>query len=249
MDNTERKYEFTEKTKKIGDIVLHRIRAVKDFYIFDGRTNDEIVYVPKVKLLSNFFNYRLVKKGDLGGWIEKEWNLDQEGPCWVADEACVYGDAHVSGSATVCDRAQVYDRARIAELASVHGHARVHGHASLEGRVQICEHADVATGFFFGSTTIYGHAQIAGEGPIEFNGDTEVFGRAKIILVGSECDATISNSEICREVLICVAPKSALEIRHAIIDYDINVHGAKLHIDEKTINVKPYIYTEPFSQA
>ena len=34
-----------------------------------------------------------VSKGELGGWVEKEKNLDQEGNAWV------YGDARVSGSA------------------------------------------------------------------------------------------------------------------------------------------------------
>lgn len=41
-----KKYEFTGETRKIGDITVKRIRAARDF--------------------------AEVKKGDFGGWIEKE---------------------------------------------------------------------------------------------------------------------------------------------------------------------------------
>ena len=60
-----KKYEFTEEIKRIGNIELHRVRALCDF--------------------------KDVKAGDLGGWIEKEENLSHEGSCWVYDSAQVYG--------------------------------------------------------------------------------------------------------------------------------------------------------------
>ena len=40
-----------------------------------------------------------VKEGELGGYVEKEENLDQEGDAWVSGDARVYGDAWVSGDA------------------------------------------------------------------------------------------------------------------------------------------------------
>jgi hypothetical protein len=40
-----------------------------------------------------------VNKGDLGGYIEKETNLEQSGNAWVYGDARVYGDAWVSGNA------------------------------------------------------------------------------------------------------------------------------------------------------
>lgn len=49
----EKKYELTEDTLEIDGHILHRIKALKDF-------GD-------------------VKKGDLGGFVEKESNLAQEG--------------------------------------------------------------------------------------------------------------------------------------------------------------------------
>lgn len=72
----EKKYELTEETMEIsGGKFLHRIKALKDF---DN-----------------------VKKGDLGGLIESEKNLSQEGTCWIYDHAVVYENAEIRDSAVV----------------------------------------------------------------------------------------------------------------------------------------------------
>ena len=39
------------------------------------------------------------ENGEIGGWLEKESNLDQDGDAWVYGNARVYGDALVSGNA------------------------------------------------------------------------------------------------------------------------------------------------------
>lgn len=69
----EKKYELTEETLVVGGHILHRIMALKDFRESSER----------------------VKKGDLGGFIEKESNLDHYGNCWIYNEAVVYGDAKI----------------------------------------------------------------------------------------------------------------------------------------------------------
>lgn len=52
----------------------------------------------RIKALVDIEGYG-VKKGDLGGWIEKEDNLSQSGNAWIFGEAKVYDDAEVSGDA------------------------------------------------------------------------------------------------------------------------------------------------------
>ena len=52
----------------------------------------------RIKALIAFGN---VEAGELGGYIEKEENLDQSGNAWVYGNAKVYGDAKVSGNAKV----------------------------------------------------------------------------------------------------------------------------------------------------
>lgn len=81
------KYNLTTNKKKVFGRTLYQIKAV-----------------------SSFGN---VKKGDLGGWIEKETNLSQEGGAWVSGDARVYGAARVSGAARVHGAAWVYGAARV----------------------------------------------------------------------------------------------------------------------------------------
>ena len=89
-----KKYELTEETIMTdGNRKLHRIKALKDF-------SD-------------------VKAGNLGGYVESENNLSQEGDCWIYDDAMVYGDAKVYDNARVFDNAQVYGSARVYRYSQV----------------------------------------------------------------------------------------------------------------------------------
>ena len=48
-----------------------------------------------------------VEKGELGGFVEKEENLDHDGDAWVSGDAMVYGNARVYGNAWVSGNARV----------------------------------------------------------------------------------------------------------------------------------------------
>lgn len=54
---------------------------------------------------------RGVKKGDIGGYIEKEENL--YGNAWVFGNARVYGNAEVYGNARIFGNARVFDDAEV----------------------------------------------------------------------------------------------------------------------------------------
>ena len=82
-----KKYEFTGETKTVFSQTLYQIRALVDIEKHN------------------------VKKGDLGGWIEKENNLAQSDDAWVSGDAYVSGNAWVSGDARVYGNARVYDDA------------------------------------------------------------------------------------------------------------------------------------------
>ena len=64
----------------------------------------------RIKALVAFEN---VKEGELGGFVEKEENLDQSGNAWVSDDAWVFGDARVFGNAWVSNDAWVFGDARV----------------------------------------------------------------------------------------------------------------------------------------
>ena len=63
------------------------------------------VFGTKLFRIRALVEFGTVKAGDLGGYIEKEENLDQDGDAWVCGNAKVYGDAKVDGAAWVCGEA------------------------------------------------------------------------------------------------------------------------------------------------
>ena len=78
---TNDKFDFTDETKIVNGVTLRRIRYLKSFADIGA--------------------------GDLGGWIEKETNLNVWGDAYVS------GDAHVRGNACVWDDARVSGSAQI----------------------------------------------------------------------------------------------------------------------------------------
>lgn len=65
-----KKYELTSETKIVFGHILYRIKALSSF--------------------------GYVSAGDLGGFLESEKNLSQNGNAWVSGSAEVYGNAEVS---------------------------------------------------------------------------------------------------------------------------------------------------------
>lgn len=83
-----KKYELLNTdTIVLGDVTLYRIKAL--------------------------ISFGAVKKGELGGYVEKESNLCHSGNAWVSGNAKVNGDAEVKGDARVYDNAWVTGNAKI----------------------------------------------------------------------------------------------------------------------------------------
>ena len=94
----------------------------------------------RIKLLKQISN---MSPGTLGGFIESEDNLSQEGNCWVAEEAAVYGNA------------------KVIENAWVGGSARIHGHSIIR------ENCFIAGSPLIISSEIGGHSTVREEAIIE----------------------------------------------------------------------------------
>ena len=117
------KYKLTEETKEFLGRKLHRIVCVTAF--------------------------ASVSVGDIGGWVESENNLSQEGNAWV------YGNAWVCGKAEVCDNAEVCGNAE------VYGDAKVYGKAEVCGNAEVCGKAEV-----YGNARVYGKAEVCGNAEV-----------------------------------------------------------------------------------
>lgn len=113
----------------------------------------------RIESLKDFSN---VKKGDLGGWVEKENNLSQEGNCWVYDNACVYDNAIVTNNATVRDEASVYGDTWVCENACVYGEAKVCDNAKIYGIA--CVYGE---SYVRGNTRVYGRALVNGKAIVD----------------------------------------------------------------------------------
>ena len=79
--------------------------------IWRGRT------LYQIKALISF---GIVSAGELGGHVEKETNVSEDGDAWVSGNAQVYGDARVSGDARVYGDAWVYGDAQVSGNAQVY---------------------------------------------------------------------------------------------------------------------------------
>ena len=124
-----------------------KYEILKDEFIeFNGRK------LYRIKALKDFHN---VKKGTVGGYIESEQNLSQEGNAWVSSNARVYGDARVSGNA------RVYGDAWVSGDAQVYDDARVYGDARVSGDAQVYGDAWVS-----GDAWVYGDARLSGDNAV-----------------------------------------------------------------------------------
>lgn len=170
--NAINKYKIrTDISKRVGPFTVYRIEALRDF--------------------------SSIKKGELGGWIEKEANLSQRGTCWVYNEAAVFQDAMVADSAMIGGHANVYGYAHVLDNVIVTGHSRVYDNAFLENDVIITNYAIVCGNArisnnaqiynnveIFGRAHIYGHAHLYNNVQIfdnvKVHGSVDIFGNIKI---------------------------------------------------------------------
>ena len=135
----------------------------------------------RIKALVEFGD---VKAGELGGYVEKEENVSQDGNAWVSGDARVYGNAWVHGNAKVYDDAWVSDNAKVFDNAEVYGNARVSGDARVSGNARVSGDARVS-----GNAWVYGDADYAlvqGFGT-EFRCTTFYRGKNKKIMVNCGC--------------------------------------------------------------
>ena len=126
-----KKYELTDETRRVQGVTVHRIRAVRRFWI--------------------------IRKGTLGGFVESERNLSHAGNCWIdrdaavigdarviqdayiAEQAIVSGQARIGGGAAMLERSQATDQVRMSGMAHGMGTADIRGKARLAGTAMVTD--------------------------------------------------------------------------------------------------------------
>lgn len=145
MNNKEKKYELTNETVFVNGKKLHRIRALKPF--------------------------KMVQKGQPGGFIESEENLSQQGDCWIR------GMSYVFDNARITDDAQIID-SLVCDNASISGSAEVLDMCQIGGNLKVTDSAEISWSDLDGDGTISGTTRLANkmltfEGEVMVNGNVE----------------------------------------------------------------------------
>ena len=130
-----------------------------------------------------------VRKGEWGGLIEKEYNLDQAYDCWIwygakvtgnarvthdveiRDTAKISGFANIYYEAKITGNAEVYDKATITGNAIAEGNAKIYGSAKLDDYAVVTDNAEVR-----GNAIVRKHATVTRNAKV--GGNAEVTGYA-----------------------------------------------------------------------
>lgn len=113
------------KNPKTGlPVKLYRIIALKDFESREG----------------------LIRKGEIGGFIQSEKNLSQTDSSWVCQMAKVFDNVQLVDSYVTGD-ARLFQNAKIER-------------SSISGKVRIYENAQVSDSFITDNVDIYGEAKL-----------------------------------------------------------------------------------------
>ena len=160
-----KKYEIDKSDSIIhGGKTLYRIKALKSFNTADGG---------------------VVLKGKLGGFIESENNLSQNGNCWIFNEAKVFGCAKILDNAVIRKNAEIFGNAVICDNALVDDDAFICANSRISGCAKIFNKAAVySNAKIFDSATVYDKAKVFGNAQIFENAeifeDSKILGNAKI---------------------------------------------------------------------
>lgn len=125
------KYKITDIVHP-ADSKLHRVQALRDI-------NEE------------------VKEGDLGGYVQMEWNLSQSGTSWIYEDA-------------ICE-----EDARVQNDASLRHYAKASGKAFVVGKTEATDYSQIRGYAYVKDALIKDRSIICGEAVVESLGTANTF--------------------------------------------------------------------------
>ena len=85
---------------------------------FEGHT------LHRIKALIDFSD---IKKGDIGGYVEKEKNLSHEGNCWIYDDAKAMDNSAIYGNSRMYNNSRMYDNSEMYNNSKLKNKSRLYG--------------------------------------------------------------------------------------------------------------------------
>lgn len=172
-------------------------------------------YGRKLFRIKALIDFKDVKIGDLGGFVEKEDNLSHDGNSWVfgnakiCDNAQVFGNAKIFSNANIYGKAKVYGDAKVYSDANIFGNAKVYGITEIHDNAKIFGYAKVFdnacvydNAWICGGAWIFGNAWVSGNA--KMCGNAWVFGNASVCdnakIYGNACIS--DGAYVCGDALI-----------------------------------------------
>lgn len=88
----------------------------------------------RIRALKDFSD---VKKGDLGGYVESEYNLSQYGNCWIYDDSIVGLGSKVVGNAVVKGHSTITRYSEVSDYAVVEGGSHIDESSFILGQSRV----------------------------------------------------------------------------------------------------------------
>lgn len=189
---------------------------------YEITTNELTIDGRKFFQIKSLRGFGSIVAGKLGGYVEGEHNLSQEGTCWIdsgvilMDNARVTHDTFVSGNSFIRGNAQVRNRAfvlntTVCDNAVVEGAARVIGGDHDCDRIVIKDDA-VVSGNIHGSLVVCGNAHIRGiiENHIDIWVGTDTNGIDQLVVYPAPKDTEYAYTA----VIVTYKNKDAWGFRH-----------------------------------
>ena len=160
-----KKYEILmdeENTIKCGSHTLHRIKALRDF-------GD-------------------VKKGDLGGYVESEYNLSHEGNCWIYDDAKamdysrmyddskMYDDSEMYDNSAMYNNSEMYDNSEMHNYSKMYDNSEMHDCSKMHNYSKMHDYSNIYDySNMYNNSRMYGNSAMYGYG--ELNNNDQLYGK------------------------------------------------------------------------
>lgn len=137
----------------------------------------KILYDNKIEIYDGIYLYRIqalkdfddVKAGDIGGYVQSEKNLYQEGNCWIYDNAIAYNNSSVIDNAKIKDNVILSDNAVVMDDAVVKDAAYIFGNSHIMEKTQISGYPHIDDFSVIKNATISDYVEIAGNTVIDGN--------------------------------------------------------------------------------
>lgn len=204
------KYELTDNICRVDGHILHQV-----LYPESSSCDSRVAWYRIGNILHQivFPKFPSEKEGPiLGGYIESEKNLSQEGRCVVHCGAYVYGDAQIRDNAEICSGARIFGNAIVDGCSRVAGYRRHNSKAVASKEVwsptYVPEYFE--NGEFRRSTRLAKDPVLLANGDLslidennedcfEYDSDTVIAGDAHVTDVGIQLGAKIfSNKDFLR---------------------------------------------------